>query len=292
MSNRTDALAKEVHGTNPQRIVEKILRLKIYSSQYWKESCFGLTAETLVDRAIELKHLGGTYGGIRKPTKFMCLLLKMLQIQPEMEIIAEFIKNEEYKYVRCLGMLYLRCVGRAVDVYKYLEPRYADYSKIRVRAYDGWKVSHVDEFVDELLTSDYTCDIALPFLPKRHQLESQGLLGPRVNHAQGLGDDLDETKGTDGGLGPLRHSSSRGSSPSSESSSGLSATQQRKRHKSELPAPSVGRLVLKSRSAPSFDERQSNSRRDDSSKPGDAESLNIEATNELRRKLGLKPLRV
>ena len=99
MANRTDPAAKSIHGTNPQNLVEKILRSKIYQHTYWKEQCFGLTAETLVDKAMELDHLGGTFGGNRKPTPFMCLIMKMLQIQPEKDIVVEFIKNEEYKYV-------------------------------------------------------------------------------------------------------------------------------------------------------------------------------------------------
>ena len=45
-ANTTDVTSENVHGTNPQRIVEKILRTKVYATQYWKESCFGLTAET------------------------------------------------------------------------------------------------------------------------------------------------------------------------------------------------------------------------------------------------------
>ncbi len=56
-------------------------------------------AETLVDKAMELDHFGGTFGGNRKATPFMCLTLKMLQIQPEKEIVVEFIKNEDYKWV-------------------------------------------------------------------------------------------------------------------------------------------------------------------------------------------------
>lgn len=59
---------------------------------------------------MELKDFGGCYGGNKKPTKFLCLTLKMLQIQPEKEIVIEFIKNEEYKYVRLLGAFYLRLV--------------------------------------------------------------------------------------------------------------------------------------------------------------------------------------
>lgn len=98
MANRTDPSAKSIHGTNPQNLVEKILRSKIYQNTYWKEQCFGLTAETLVDKAMELDHLGGTFGGNRKPTPFMCLVMKMLQIQPEKDIVVEFIKNEDYKY--------------------------------------------------------------------------------------------------------------------------------------------------------------------------------------------------
>jgi hypothetical protein len=35
---------------------------------------------TLVDKAMELKEVGGTFGGARKPTKFICLVLKMLQV--------------------------------------------------------------------------------------------------------------------------------------------------------------------------------------------------------------------
>ena len=60
---------------------------------------FSAAAETLVDRAIELDHVGGASGGNNKPTDFICLVLKMLQIQPDKDIVYEFIKNEDYKYV-------------------------------------------------------------------------------------------------------------------------------------------------------------------------------------------------
>ena len=55
-------------------------------------------------------------GGARKPAEFLCLVLKLLQIQPDKEIIIEYIKNEDYKYVRVLGarrshMVLLRCLG-------------------------------------------------------------------------------------------------------------------------------------------------------------------------------------
>ncbi|GAB2277383.1 hypothetical protein Dimus_012086 [Dionaea muscipula] len=190
MANRTDPLAKSIRGTNPQNLVEKILRSKIYQNNYWKEQCFGLTAETLVDKAMELDHVGGTYGGGRKPTPFMCLVMKMLQIQPEKDIVVEFIKNEDYKYVRILGAFYLRLTGSDPDIYLYLEPLYNDYRKLRLKKSDGqFLLSHVDEFIDELLTKDYSCDIALPRIKKRWNLETIGALELRRS---ALEDDFEE----------------------------------------------------------------------------------------------------
>ncbi|KVI11004.1 pre-mRNA-splicing factor 38 [Cynara cardunculus var. scolymus] len=195
MANRTDPSAKSIRGTNPQNLVEKILRSKIYQNTYWKEQCFGLTAETLVDKAMELDHLGGTHGGNRKPTPFICLVMKMLQIQPDKEIVVEFIKNEDYKYVRVLGAFYLRLTGTDIDVYRYLEPLYNDYRKLRRKLGDGqYALTHVDEVIDELLTKDYSCDIALPRIKKRLTIEAIGALEPRKS---ALEDDFEEEEEKD-----------------------------------------------------------------------------------------------
>ena len=43
MANRTIKEAISVKGTNPQYLVEKIIRTRIYDSKYWKEECFALT---------------------------------------------------------------------------------------------------------------------------------------------------------------------------------------------------------------------------------------------------------
>lgn len=212
---------------------------------YWKKDCFGLSAEALVDKAVELKYVGGMMGEPQKPSEFICLILKMLQIQPDKEIIIEFIKNDDYKYVRLLGegqpagaktgtavciggagecccssmcvggggmrerpthiltlsfmhslyhplthklahpthtcthpnpctpplppgAYYLRLVGKAYDVYTYLEPLYNDFRRVRVALPDGrFALSHVDEVVDDMLRKDYLFDVALPHIPYR-----------------------------------------------------------------------------------------------------------------------------
>ena len=60
--------------------------------------CVLSVGELLVDKAMALDHIGGVYGGNVKPTPFLCLILKMLQIQPHKDIVIEFIKNPEYKW--------------------------------------------------------------------------------------------------------------------------------------------------------------------------------------------------
>jgi len=67
------------------------VRERITESYYWKEQCFGLNAATLCDRAAELKFIGGTTGINGKPTPFLCLAFKMLQLVPDKEIILEYL---------------------------------------------------------------------------------------------------------------------------------------------------------------------------------------------------------
>lgn len=74
------------------------------------------------------------YGEPQKGSEFICLILKMLQIQPDKEIIVEFIKNDDFKYLRLVGAFYMRLVGRAVDIFQYLEPLYNDYRKVELGA--------------------------------------------------------------------------------------------------------------------------------------------------------------
>jgi pre-mRNA-splicing factor 38A len=46
MANRTVKDAIYIKGTNPQYLIEKIIRTRIYDSRYWKEECFGLTGKS------------------------------------------------------------------------------------------------------------------------------------------------------------------------------------------------------------------------------------------------------
>lgn len=191
--NRTVRSAKHVHGKDPQLLVEKIIRERIFDSRYWKESCFGLDTERLMELAVRLDHVGGTYAN-QKPTAFLCLLLRMLQLQPDTDVVLEFIQQEDFKYLRALGLFYFRLVGSpAASVYRALEPHLGDRRKLRLRQRNGtFALTHVDELVDQLLQEDRVYDIILPRLASRMVLEETEDLEPREPLLADFADALEE----------------------------------------------------------------------------------------------------
>lgn len=50
------------------------------------------------------------------PSQFLCLVLKLLQIQPDAEVIREYILQDQSKYLRLLGAFYLRLTAKADQV--------------------------------------------------------------------------------------------------------------------------------------------------------------------------------
>lgn len=179
-----------IHGDNPLKLFEKPVRDRIIDSYYWKEQCFGLNAATLLDRAVELNCIGGTYGGAQRPTPFLCLAFKLLQITPDREIIEFYLGQggDEYKYLRALAAFYVRLTyERDEEVYTTLEPLLGDSRKLKRRTREGWRLTYIDEFVDELLTKNRVCATTLPKLNPRLWLEDEDRLEPRVS---ALGDEL------------------------------------------------------------------------------------------------------
>lgn len=181
MANSTVRTAKHIHGTNPQFLIEKVIRSRIYDSPYWKEQCFALTAESFVDRTLELNYIGGTFG-LQRPSPFLCLVCKLLQIQPDKEIILEYLRYAEFKYLRAVAAMYVRLTCRAIEVYEILEPMLNDYRKLRYRQTGGqYTITYMDEYIDSLLTQERVCELILPRLIRRDVLEETEGLAPRVS---------------------------------------------------------------------------------------------------------------
>ncbi|KAL4925745.1 PRP38 family protein [Aspergillus undulatus] len=213
-----------VRGLNPAMLFEKAVRDRITESYYWKEQCFGLNAATLCDRAVELSFIGGTYGVSEKASPFLCLAFKLLQISPDKDIIREYLdfsdpENDpdngdtgaettaeeraqnsvvkhrgDFKYLRALAAFYVRLTWEPVEIYKTLEPLLLDYRKLKRRVRDSFVLTHMDQFVDDLLTRDRMCGTSLWKLPSRQQLEDLDLLEVRESP---LADELEEMDRSD-----------------------------------------------------------------------------------------------
>jgi len=305
MANRTSKDAASVKGTNPQYLVEKIIRTRIYDSLYWKEQCFGLSAEMIVDRGMELRYIGGIYGGNIKTSPFLCLTLKLLQLQPDKDIIVEFIRQDDFKYLRALGAMYIRLTCPAIEVYKYLEPLYNDYRKLRYMDRMGkFKVIFMDDFIDALLRETSSCDIQLPFLQKRQALEETDQL---ELYSSALDEDLDNLS-TDSEEERERERKkekprlvSRRRSRSNSRGRERSRSRERDRHDTRSSSrrderdrrDDREREREKDRDRPSGSgsgSRSSGKDRDRGSNRDD-EEREIEESNALRAKLGLAPLK-
>ena len=179
-----------VHNVNPAHLLEKPVRDRIVDSYYWKEQCFAVNEATLCDRAAAITFIGGTYGVSQKPTPFLCLMLKLLQLLPERAIVLEYLQQEEFKYLSALAAFYVRLTFQAKDVFETLEPMLGDWRKLRRRTREGGvAITYLDQFVDDLLTKERVCGTSLRKLPNRMVLEDLGQLEVRVSP---LGEEVEE----------------------------------------------------------------------------------------------------
>eukprot|EP00762_Andalucia_godoyi_P001122 ANDGO_02024.mRNA.1 Pre-mRNA-splicing factor 38 len=167
-----EGAVRHVHGTNPMFLIDKVLRERIFESMYWKQHCFALNESRLVDRAEDMQFIAGSYGGFRKPSPFVCLLLKLLQLQPKDEIVLAYLRNPKYKYLTALAAVYIRLVFPPPALFPLLESLLSDCRKLRKRHSSGdFEVVYMDEFADSLIRESSCFEIGLPRLPFRWVLE-------------------------------------------------------------------------------------------------------------------------
>ena len=179
---------------DPQTLIPTILRNKIFESRYWKQECFALDAESLIDRARELTYIGFTSGGFHRPCPFVCLLAKLLQISPDMEILLSYLEFTDGKpvndgfeqlsdlrYLRALTAVYMRLVCKPVVLFKYLESLYGDFRKLVILSNSGiFESIRMDQWIEQLLDhhSTLVLGFVFPHLPSRQLLVERGDLLP------------------------------------------------------------------------------------------------------------------
>ncbi|KAI1343594.1 PRP38 family-domain-containing protein [Xylariaceae sp. FL0016] len=164
--------------------MEKAVRERIVDSYFWKEQCFGVNEADVIDRVVDhVSFVGGTYGVSQKPSPFLCLAFKLLQLAPADDVLREYLAfgGDKFKYLRALACFYVRLTRKAKDVYLTLEPFLEDRRKLRRKGRAGTSLTFVDQFVDDLLTKERVCATSLWKMTKRELLEDMDELEPRVS---------------------------------------------------------------------------------------------------------------
>ncbi|KAI1483259.1 PRP38-domain-containing protein [Daldinia eschscholtzii] len=200
LDERGSSAALAPNGLNPATIMEKAVRERIVESYFWKEQCFGVNEADIVDRVVDhVSFVGGTHGANQKPSPFLCLAFKLLQLAPDDAVLDEYLRygGEKFKYLRALACFYVRLTRRAETVYKILEPFLEDRRKLRRKGRAGTSLTYVDQFVDDLLTKDRVCATSLWQMPKREVLEDLELLEPRTSPLGDIEDLLEEEEDVD-----------------------------------------------------------------------------------------------
>jgi pre-mRNA-splicing factor 38A len=164
--------------------MEKPVRERIVDCYFWKDQCFAVNEADIIDRVVEhVRFIGGTYGDSQKPSPFLCLAFKLLQLGPSDEILEMYLGygGERFKYLRALAAFYIRLTRKASDVHILLEPHLQDFRKLVMRTRTGKRLTFVDEFIDGLLTKERLCSTTLWKMPSRSQLEDEEKLDPYVS---------------------------------------------------------------------------------------------------------------
>jgi len=154
--------------------IDQILKRKILDSPYWKTDCFALNAAGLCEKAADLREVGGLAHQNQRPTAYICLVYKLLLIDPPREIVEEMLRQPYFKYLTAMAALFVRLRYEPLAVHRLLEPLLGDYRKLRLqqRELTLW---HIDELIDALLTEERVFGLALPRMPARLKLEDVGL---------------------------------------------------------------------------------------------------------------------
>jgi hypothetical protein len=135
------------------RLIEKVLREKILSSQYY-QNIREYTLEKVLEEAGRVGEIGGRVR--TRPHKFVILIQKLEQLNIPNNVVMDHIQQYREmrgdKYSLVLLLFYVRLQG-SFEVVRLLKPFLNDYRKI-IRVDDNNKtLTYVDEVVYELLHS-------------------------------------------------------------------------------------------------------------------------------------------
>jgi pre-mRNA-splicing factor 38A len=114
----------------------EVLRKRIQRSSYWLGRCADASFLDVIGLAADLDYVEGMRGEaeLAQPTPFVCLLQRLVQLDPPPELLDELIRQDDLKYVRLLAIVFVRLtVEDPVVVHAALDVGLGDYRTLRLR---------------------------------------------------------------------------------------------------------------------------------------------------------------
>ncbi|PHH76558.1 hypothetical protein CDD80_1419 [Ophiocordyceps camponoti-rufipedis] len=118
LDTRGTKVALAPNGLNPATIMEKAVRDRISNSYFYQEQCFFANEADVVDRVVEyVSFIGGTHGADQKPSPFLCLAFKLLELAPDEDVLETYLSygGSRFKYLRALACFYVRLTPNSTN---------------------------------------------------------------------------------------------------------------------------------------------------------------------------------
>lgn len=178
-------MADKRNVLNKAHLVEPIVRHRIQDSLFYKQHLFLTNELSIVPVVInQVKYVGGT-DSTGRPSPFLCCILRLLELEPPIEIVRLYLTQNgynEFKYLTALALIYCRMVYGA-DIYSFYDEFIEDYRTLRLKLRNPkfvndlpvhYSMFHMDEWIDQLVEEDRVVDIMMPFLAPRQVLVDRG----------------------------------------------------------------------------------------------------------------------
>ncbi|KAK6460406.1 PRP38 family-domain-containing protein, partial [Scheffersomyces coipomensis] len=181
--------------TNKAYLIEPIIRHRIQDSIFYKQYLYLTNEATILPIIIDhVKFIGGT-DSIGKSCQFLSCLFRLLELDPSQEIIDSYLTQlgfNEFKYLTALILIYIRITYNSSLVYSTFDKFGQDFRKLRIKLKSpefnkfgipiNFKLTYMDEWIDDLLVNERVVNIILPRLTPRITLVENGLIEPKQYH--------------------------------------------------------------------------------------------------------------
>lgn len=155
----------QTSGKSIDLLLERVLRMNILSSDYFKELYRLKTYHEVVDEIYnQVDHVEPWMtGNCRGPSTSFCLLYKFFTMKLTVKQMHGLLKHPDSPYIRAIGFLYLRYAGDPKQLWTWFEPYLQDDEEFSPGS--SGRMTTMGVYVRDLLLGQYYFDTLLPRIP-------------------------------------------------------------------------------------------------------------------------------